>query len=176
MNMCFGGKIWRISVSFSVQILCFDDVHHKLTVVINRLQHQMALVPMTTQKSSGFSAAQSNSNTSIYCLINAGSTPPSLAQHLHNLSIQGNTPSNRNHWPSVVWMLAQRLRRWSNIQTTLGEHFVISATVMLPQRWANVIGVGPALSRYSTEPRITGYRLISERRRLSSTPEVPHSR
>ena len=35
-------------------------------------------------------------------------------------------PANTRHWPRVWWMLAPRLRRWPNIDPTLGQTFQIS--------------------------------------------------
>ena len=39
------------------------------------------------------------------------------------------TPANKIHWPNVVSMLFQRRRRWSNIETTLGQGIVLAGQV-----------------------------------------------
>ena len=41
------------------------------------------------------------------------------------------SPANTRTWPNVVSILAHRLRRWSNIETTLGQVIVTAAA-----RWA----------------------------------------
>ena len=44
-------------------------------------------------------------------------------------------PANTGHLPNVDWMLGQRLRRWPNIQTTLGESPVYVTDPLSVDTW-----------------------------------------
>ena len=38
---------------------------------------------------------------------------------------EGSIPTNTRRWSKAVLMLAQRLRRWANIKTALGQRLVL---------------------------------------------------
>ena len=48
--------------------------------------------------------------------------------------IRWHSPENTEHSPNVVSMLGQRQRRWTNIETALGECSVFAGSVMLNQQ------------------------------------------
>ena len=47
---------------------------------------------------------------------------PTLLQHWVCFILSGNTPANMCHLPNTVSMMAQRLRRWPEIETALRDY------------------------------------------------------